>query len=711
MDESLINSNSNIEEQQQVVNLQQQQQDKEEFTEDLSTDTLSRNDSISSIDTNSSSAPLSPVNNSVDNTNNSNSQQQQQLHNSITTLTVEITDKITPATTSPIQITEDMIASPPTMSEIIDENSTNINLQSLQISEEVKEDELINIQKQEQQEQQQVEEEEKEQQQPTTPPQEIINIPKLFEHFIVVGLPADSNPRIGFIHKPELLFSYPPDKEVPPKVTEFCFPNGIIPYIIKRTPSCSNLNEVLFGQPHLHTSNHFYTFVLSGQEPLYGICVSKPELLVTTPNFFSNQPKTLDKLPHYISTTRCYCFLSKVPIFQIHFDVLLYILAQDRLITITRELSSAEDEIIKSEQEMKKEKEKELQQQQQEQQQQHPVETPETTKEKDQSKEEQENNVDDKDKNNDDKEGGIVPKQDDYKHLVDKQNLLEILKYYYSQSIGSPGSSYEFMFPGEVNLRKYNIPNGRNKNEVNSKSISEWAISGAFLNLTLENILKILGAVLLEQRVVFVCENLSTLSSVCFSMVSFIHPFIWQGLFMPILPLALVDYLEAPVPFIAGVQVLRKKNFEGLIVDISNNKIIYNGCHPPPLIPEFLKLFGNLQNYNQLLSQNKNFNPIKNTPKQMESIQNIFNTIQQYIWWLVKKIESQFLQCKIDDSLDIEKHKLKFLSSVSEHNKDFVKMLLDTQHFSYFLHEVVLPIQIQKQKQQEQQDQKEQQLK
>ncbi|KYQ91925.1 DENN domain-containing protein [Tieghemostelium lacteum] len=549
----------------------------------------------------------------------------------------------------------------------------------------------------------------------------------LFEHFLVIGLQADSNPKIGFIHKPELLFSYPPNKATPPKIPEFCFPNGIIPYIVKRTPSCSNLNEVLYGQPHLHSNSHFYTFVLSGETPLYGVCLTKPELLHTFPNFFPQQPKPLERAQHYTSAPRCYCIISKMPFFTIHFDLLLYLLAQDRLITITRELSSEEettDETTTTKEQTEKQAESTT-----------PTATTTTTTTTGGDEEEKENvdNVDNVDtvdnvENQDIKDSQVEdtittttePEEtnvniastpnssttttsitaspshtplhpfsnQETRHLVDKQNLLDILEYYYNQKVVEPGQNFEFSFPGEVNLRKYYIPTGKTKTESNYKAIADWAVISTFLNLNLENILKILGAILVEQRVVFVCDNLSILSSASFSMLSFLYPFIWQGLFVPILPSNLTDYLEAPVPFIAGVQQLRKKNFDGLIVDISSNKITYNKCNAPPLLPEFKKLCRNLLSDTQILIQQKNHNPTKNTPTQIESIHRIYITIQNYIWWLVKKIENQFIADPVDihDSLLVEQFKKRFINSVSDHNKEFVKLLLDTQHFSHFLH-------------------------
>lgn len=51
--------------------------------------------------------------------------------------------------------------------------------------------------------------------------------------------------------EPQVLFAYPPDKQLPLKdkdLFSFCFPGGLEVNAVERTPSMSELNEILFGQ-------------------------------------------------------------------------------------------------------------------------------------------------------------------------------------------------------------------------------------------------------------------------------------------------------------------------------------------------------------------------------------------------------------------------------------------------------------------------------
>lgn len=63
----------------------------------------------------------------------------------------------------------------------------------------------------------------------------------------------------------------------------------------------------------------------------------------------------------------------------------------------------------------------------------------------------------------------------------------------------------------------------------------------------------ILSALLSEQRIIMVSENVSTLSECMHGVVALLYPFNWQQIFVPLLPNVLLDYLTAPMPFLIGI--------------------------------------------------------------------------------------------------------------------------------------------------------------
>lgn len=63
----------------------------------------------------------------------------------------------------------------------------------------------------------------------------------------------------------QILYSYPEDVPVTPEVasaTPFCFPHGVQPVLLERTPSMSALNEVIYSQQYLNSDGASFIFFL-----------------------------------------------------------------------------------------------------------------------------------------------------------------------------------------------------------------------------------------------------------------------------------------------------------------------------------------------------------------------------------------------------------------------------------------------------------------
>lgn len=63
----------------------------------------------------------------------------------------------------------------------------------------------------------------------------------------------------------------------------------------------------------------------------------------------------------------------------------------------------------------------------------------------------------------------------------------------------------------------------------------------------------IFASMLYERRIIFTSKKLTRLSACVQSANDVIYPMIWQHIFIPVLPMALIDYLLAPMPFLIGV--------------------------------------------------------------------------------------------------------------------------------------------------------------
>jgi Ca2+-binding EF-hand superfamily protein len=96
--------------------------------------------------------------------------------------------------------------------------------------------------------------------------------------------------------------------------------------------------------------------------------------------------------------------------------------------------------------------------------------------------------------------------------------------------------------------------------------------SQLFSLLSLPGIMAVFRALMSEQRVIVRSDNVERLSACMHSFVALLYPFAWSQILVPLLPLTLIDYLTAPMPFFCGIhesmmeQVLRLPTEDELVV-------------------------------------------------------------------------------------------------------------------------------------------------
>ncbi|KAG0458658.1 hypothetical protein HPP92_021786 [Vanilla planifolia] len=197
----------------------------------------------------------------------------------------------------------------------------------------------------------------------------------LFEQFFIVGLHSHTNVEViedAFAKKktweseaaksdmldlrklryngqtpalePQVLFKYPPVRKVATRETDipaFCFPEGVKARLLEKTPSMSDLNELVFGQEHLARDDLSFIFCLkvSDNSTLYGVCLHVQEIVQRAPGILSpiSLLNTTCKTSRFlVAAPRCYCMLTRVPFFELHFEMLNSIISQERLDRITQ---------------------------------------------------------------------------------------------------------------------------------------------------------------------------------------------------------------------------------------------------------------------------------------------------------------------------------------------------------------------------------------
>eukprot|EP00095_Tigriopus_kingsejongensis_P000559 maker-scaffold776_size99073-snap-gene-0.15 protein:Tk00559 transcript:maker-scaffold776_size99073-snap-gene-0.15-mRNA-1 annotation:"denn domain-containing protein 1a" len=95
----------------------------------------------------------------------------------------------------------------------------------------------------------------------------------------------------------------------------------------------------------------------------------------------------------------------------------------------------------------------------------------------------------------------------------------------------------------------------------------------------IHNMLVIFASMLFERRIIITSKRLSRLSACVQAANAIIYPMQWQHIFIPVLPLPMIDYLSAPMPFLVGVpaplmaKVRLNELGEAVILDADTNVV------------------------------------------------------------------------------------------------------------------------------------------
>lgn len=103
---------------------------------------------------------------------------------------------------------------------------------------------------------------------------------------------------------------------------------------------------------------------------------------------------------------------------------------------------------------------------------------------------------------------------------------------------------------GVRELRLYSRKEGSNE-LPGSRTIDLYAL---FRCLSLENVVALFEYAMSESRIIFLSSHTSMLHLACHALANLLYPFKWASIFIPILPARLISALEAPCPYIVGVE-------------------------------------------------------------------------------------------------------------------------------------------------------------
>uniref|UniRef100_A0A1A8CL20 Suppression of tumorigenicity 5 n=2 Tax=Nothobranchius kadleci TaxID=1051664 RepID=A0A1A8CL20_NOTKA len=132
-----------------------------------------------------------------------------------------------------------------------------------------------------------------------------------------------------------------------------------------------------------------------------------------------------------------------------------------------------------------------------------------------------------------------------------------------------------------------------------------------FKCLSVRQATRVFASLLLERRVIFVADKLSTLSSCMHAVVALLYPFSWQHTFIPVLPASMLDIVCCPTPFLVGLlssSLPKLKELpveEALMVDLGTDRFIRQMDDEASLLPRKLQaaLEQALEQRNEIINQ------------------------------------------------------------------------------------------------------------
>ncbi|CAK7267328.1 hypothetical protein SEPCBS57363_002534 [Sporothrix epigloea] len=117
-----------------------------------------------------------------------------------------------------------------------------------------------------------------------------------------------------------------------------------------------------------------------------------------------------------------------------------------------------------------------------------------------------------------------------------------------------------------------------------SRNVDLYAL---FRCLSLENIVTLFEYVMVESRVIFLSSHTAMLHLACHAIVNLLYPLKWASIFIPLLPNRLLSVLDAPCPYIVGIE-RRYENIDlpdddYVLVDLDKDTI--EATTPPSHMP------------------------------------------------------------------------------------------------------------------------------
>lgn len=218
-------------------------------------------------------------------------------------------------------------------------------------------------------------------------------------------------------------------------------------------------------------------------------------------------------------------------------------------------------------------------------------------------------------------------------------------------------------------------------------ALSIWTTATICRVLSIESVLTLMAGVLLEKQVVVVCPNLGVLAASILSLIPMIRPFEWQCLYLPVLPWKMLDFLDAPVPFIVGLQhkpadFRMRSNL--VLINVLKDKVKISHLPELPghkeLVSELRPIHARLQCESTIAGKHPVY---KCNEVQAEAATQFLSIMRRYLESLCKDLTSHTITSVQSTNERVSLlFKDSFVDAFPTRDQPFVKLFVETQLFN-----------------------------
>jgi hypothetical protein len=315
----------------------------------------------------------------------------------------------------------------------------------------------------------------------------------------------------------------------PAEVLDFCMPLGGRLQRIPPKEEDAIVTDILYGKNHSRRNGRCFVFIIEdktidtsgnednesgiGSTKRYGICLIHDRLLSTVQDPGNG---TDEKITYSFMSPICYAFITRFPLFDFFFQVLFDMITAERLERM--ELIAKQDGEFTDE---------------------------------------------------------MALGCNSYKYLP--QNLIgNILERLTMVSPPKYKEALNFMSGPSINPIEMMRLSPKGDHSEHGIATGDWALPALLSWMPVETLIWALSLLLCESKIIIIGAEPGMVSCGVMGLLALIYPLTWTNPLIPVLPMKLLDFVESPVPIIAG-----------LVVD---------GCTPRARPEQLLKLCNDLDN-------------------------------------------------------------------------------------------------------------------